>query len=215
MLPPLAIVFDLDGTLVDSLRDIADAVNAVLVDAGMAPHPREAYRDMIGGGLSTLVRRAMTADGDFDRLLEAARRRYGQHCMDATSPYPGIPELLAELSERGVPLAVLSNKPHAMTLAVVERMFPKVAFAAVIGDRAGVPRKPDPGSAEEILQILAVAPDRCPLVGDMPVDIETAHAASMPAVAVSWGYRSAAQLRPHRPSRIIDRPGQLLDLFGA
>lgn len=209
---PHAIVFDLDGTLVDSLEDVAESMNAVLAEAGMPPHDLDTYRRFIGDGLATLVRRAMAPGGDFESLLEAARERYAAHCLDRTRAFDGVPEMLARLRAHGLPMAVLSNKPHAMTQQVVRGLFPDVPFVAVVGERPDIPRKPDPAGAQTIAQALRVEPGRCWLVGDTPVDLETARAAGMLGVAVVWGFRSAEELRAHDPELMVDTPEQLVDL---
>lgn len=208
------IIFDLDGTLVDSLDDIADSVNAVLREAGLPAHSHDAYRAMVGDGLPKLVERASGPDADLPRLLAAARERYAAHCMDATRPYPGIVELLDALSHHDLRLAVLSNKPHSMTVEVVARTFPAATFAAVAGARPGVPNKPDPGAALEIAAELGVGPGETMFVGDTPIDVATALAARMTSVGVSWGFRSADQLRRAGAHHLIEQPARLLDLLG-
>lgn len=217
------IIFDLDGTLVDSLRDIADSVNAVLHENGLPMHPIDAYRAMVGDGLAKLVERAIdpgpdSAPGsgtDFARVLAAVRERYAAHCLDATRPYPGIPALLDALAARRLPLAVLSNKPHAMTIEVVARTFPEGTFVAVAGARESVPIKPDPAAALAIARQLGVPPESTLFVGDTPVDIATARAARMTGVGVHWGFRSAQQLREAGARHLLDAPERLMDLLDA
>jgi phosphoglycolate phosphatase len=213
--PPQAILLDLDGTLVDSLADIADAMNATLRAAGMPTHDVGAYRSFVGHGLPTLVRRAMAPGGDFDALLAHARAHYSEHCLDRTRPYAGIPEMLASLGAESIVLAVLSNKPHAMTEQVVAGLFADVTFAAVLGDRPEVPRKPDPTGALGIAETVGAEPGRCWLVGDSPVDLQTARAAQMVGIGVTWGFRTPEQLRAEHPAALIDRPEELVSLVHA
>lgn len=212
-MPGNALLLDLDGTLVDSLGDIAASVNAVLAARGLPTHTVDAYRQMVGDGIGTLVQRAAGAQGaDLDDLLAAVRTRYDAHMLDQTAPFPGIDDALAELRQRDVPLAIVSNKPHDKTLRMVEHLFPNVPFGAVLGDRAGVPRKPDPASALEAAQILGTAAESCVFVGDSDVDMLTARAAGMRAVGVSWGFRGADELRRAGADQIIDRAAELLAL---
>jgi phosphoglycolate phosphatase len=210
--PPLAILLDLDGTLVDSLQDIADAMNATLREAGMPTHDTEAYREFVGHGLPALVARAMAPGGDHAALLASARARYEAHCVDRTLPYAGVPQMLAELGLRNITLAVLSNKPHSMTQRVVRELFGDVSFAAVVGDRPEVPRKPDPAGALGIAKTIGVIPSRCWLVGDSAVDLQTATAAQMVGIGVAWGYRSVQELRAARPVTLVDGPDEVVAL---
>lgn len=216
-----ALVFDLDGTLVDSLEDLAVAMNEVLREAGRPEHPIEAYRHFIGWGAADLVRRA-APDGDHAALLESFRRRYHHEGLDPrltprtgdrSRPYDGIPELLRELVARRIPLAVLSNKPHAATVAVVARFFPDVPFVAVVGAREGVPHKPDPSAALEVAEALGVPASACAFVGDTEVDVQTALNARMKPIGVAWGFR-AEMLADAGAARVISDPRELLDLVG-
>mgnify|MGYP002619927685 CR=1 FL=1 len=209
---PRAVVLDLDGTLVDSLDDIADAMNAILREAGMPTHDVDDYRRFVGHGLAALVRRAMAPDGDHDVLLAAARRRYAEHCLDSTRPYAGIPEMLAALQADGLALAVLSNKPHAMTERVVQALFGNVDFRFVLGDQPDRPRKPDPAGARLVAERLGVPADHCWLVGDSAVDLQTARAANMVGIGVTWGFRSADELRAASPAALVDTPQELAAL---
>lgn len=205
-----AVVFDLDGTLVDSLRDIAEAVDGCLAEFGLPTHGEAAYRTLVGDGIGTLVRRAAPEGADLAQLERAVRRRYAAHFLDHTVPYADVLPLLDALQERGVPLAVLSNKPHEMTVAVVDALFAPGTFVVVRGDRPPAPRKPDPAAAREVLAALGTAPDETLMVGDTPVDLATARAASMPSAAVTWGFRSKEELAAHAPDHVLDAPLDLL-----
>jgi phosphoglycolate phosphatase len=170
---------------------------------------------MVGDGLAKLVERAIGPGADFPSLLAAARERYAAHCLDATRPYPGIPALLQALASRGMPMGVLSNKPHAMTLEVVARTFPEDTFVAVAGARESVPIKPDPAGALAMARHIGVPPEATLFVGDTPVDVATARAARMTSVGVGWGFRSAQQLREAGARHLIDAPERLMDLLDA
>jgi phosphoglycolate phosphatase len=208
-----AFVFDLDGTLVDSLEDLANAMNEVLREAGQPEHPIEAYRHFIGWGAADLVRRA-APNADHAALLASFGRRYhGEAQGHASRPYEGIPELLRTLVARKIPIAVLSNKPHAATVAVVARFFPEIPFVAVVGAREGSPHKPDPTTALEIAETLGVPAAGCAFVGDTEVDMLTAKNARMKPIGVAWGFR-AESLTGAGAERVVTRPEELLDEVG-
>ena len=196
-----AALFDLDGTLVDSLADIAAAMNWALAQHGLPTHPEPAYRDFVGEGVRVLVRKASGAGPDDaalqEALLESYRGHYAEHLLDRTRPFPGIDGVLERLAAGGVRLGVLSNKSDAFTRQLVAALFPGHAFGAVYGERPGVARKPDPSAALALAAELGVAPQDCAFVGDTPVDMKTARAAGMHAVGVTWGFRGAAELRAH------------------
>ncbi|MBF5046106.1 HAD family hydrolase [Aggregicoccus sp. 17bor-14] len=194
-----AALFDLDGTLVDSLEDIAGAMNWALAQHGLPTHPHEAYRHFVGEGVRVLVSRASNeAPGALQAaLLESYRAHYAEHLLDHTRPFPGVRALLERLVAAGTRLAVLSNKSDGYTRQLVEALFPGVPFGAVYGERPGVARKPDPSAALALAAELGVAPAACAFVGDTPVDMKTARAAGMHAVGVTWGFRGEAELRAH------------------
>ncbi|MEM6993206.1 MAG: HAD-IA family hydrolase, partial [Myxococcota bacterium] len=185
---PAAVLFDLDGTLVDSLQDIAGALNDVLAAAGHPTHSVPAVASMVGDGAAALVQRAAPPEADLTGLLQALKLRYGAAMVATTRPFPGVLPLVAELGARNVPLAVLSNKPHAMTVAVVDALFAAGSFVTVLGQREGVPKKPDPTAALAIADALSVAPERCAMVGDTSVDVRTGRRAGMESIAVTWGF---------------------------
>jgi len=215
-MPSNALLLDLDGTLVDSLGDIAASVNAVLAERSLPTHSVDAFRRMVGDGIGALVQRAagVGPGSDLDELLAAVRARYDEHMLDQTAPFPGVVDTLHELRRRGIPLAIVSNKPHDKTRRMVDHLFPDVPFGIVLGDRDGVERKPDPASSFEAARALGVAPDDCAFVGDSDVDMLTARAAGMRAVGVSWGFRGADELRRAGADQIIDRATELLELVG-
>jgi phosphoglycolate phosphatase len=212
-----AVVFDLDGTLADTLRDVAEAMNRALAAHGMPPHPPAHYRALIGGGARDLVTKIVPPDAgsqaQADAVLAAFRSDYWGRLIVHTRAYPGIDELLAELARRGLKLAVLSNKPDAPTREIVRALFSGVPFAAVYGERPPLPRKPDPTTALALAQELGVAPERCAFVGDSQVDVSTALAAGMLPVAVLWGFRDRPELEASGARLLIAEPRELLALF--
>ncbi len=211
------VVFDLDGTLLDTLTDLADCLNRVLQRHGLPTHPRDAYRMFVGDGLRMLVQRAMPVDrrdpAGIDALTAAMNAEYAEHWADQTRPYEGIPETLRALAERGLTLAVLSNKPDEFTPPAVRRFFPDIPFAAVRGARPEVPRKPDPTGALRIAAEAGLAPAEFLYLGDSGTDMQTAVRAGMHAVGVLWGFRGADELRANGAAHLLDHPCGLLTAF--
>ncbi|HJL15312.1 MAG TPA: HAD family hydrolase [Sandaracinaceae bacterium LLY-WYZ-13_1] len=208
------IVFDLDGTLVDSLNDIAAALSHVLGELDLPARDRAAVESFVGDGARMLVRRAL---GDAavrweDEALARFRARYLANLTVHTRPYEGVTPMLEALAARGVPTAVLSNKPHDATVRVVEALLPAHPFVAVRGHREGTPKKPAPDAALELAAAMGCPPETLWLVGDTPVDVETARAAGMEPVAVTWGMRTRAQLEAAGATRFVDAPAQVLAL---
>ena len=211
-----AFLFDLDGTLADTLTDIAAAANRVLAARGLPTHPIPSYRPWIGEGVVRLMARAHppAPEQQVAEAIAAFRRDYADHMLDATAPYPGVPELLRELAARQVPIAVLSNKPDSATTEMVARLFPGVGFRAVVGLRAGAAAKPDPHSALAIARAeLGLPPEQCALVGDTATDIATAIAAQMIPIGVAWGFRERDQLLAAGARLVVERPDELLALL--
>jgi phosphoglycolate phosphatase len=210
-----AIVFDLDGTLLDTLDDIADSANAVLAAEGFPPHTPADYRRFIGEGVAVLFARALPEDDPeaVARCVAAFPEAYGRGWNVKTRPYDGIPALLDALTARGLPLAVLSNKPDAFTRLCVAEYLAAWEFRQVLGQRAGVPRKPDPAGAVEIAERLGVSAGDCLYVGDSAIDVETARRARMRPVGVSWGFRPVVELTQAGAEVILDRPADLLGLL--
>ncbi len=209
-----AVIFDLDGTLADTLDDIADAMNRVLAGRGCATHSPASYMLMIGSGLRNLVgealppelRNAETVAACLDEMMAS----YREHCLDKTRLYDGVPELLERLRAQGVAMAVLSNKADELTRRIVAALCEPDTFALVVGARPGVPLKPDPAAALLVAEALGVAPDRIAYVGDSGVDMRTASAAGMIAVGVSWGFRTSGELIEGGALVVLDHPGELL-----
>ena len=210
-----AVIFDLDGTLADTLVDIAAAVNAALARRGLPVHETALYRRMVGDGFLALATRALPEELRPGTLAEELRVEasalYARGCLEATRPYPGVPELLAELGRRGVPMAVLSNKPHELTLRVTAGLFPGIPFRLVRGESPAFPRKPDPASALDAAASLGAAPAATIYLGDSDVDMATALAAGMTALGAGWGFRGARELEAAGAKAVLATPGELLD----
>jgi phosphoglycolate phosphatase len=191
------IIFDLDGTLVESLPGIAASLNRALIAHGLPGHSHMAVRGFIGDGARMLAQRALTGVSRLD-LLESVIKFFGADYavswQSGTTVYPGILPLLEKLRTRGIPLAVLSNKPHPFTLEIAEKLFPDQTFTVILGNREGLPHKPDPTGALEMAATLGAPPEDCTLVGDSTMDLDTAKNAGMSSIAVTWGYHDAARL---------------------
>lgn len=211
-----AVLFDLDGTLLDTLEDLAAAANLVLTDQGLLPHPVDAYRHFVGDGLRALVVRMLPADRRDAATVAAAvtafQVAYGRTWYNRSAPYPGISALLDRLTAKGVRFSILSNKPDAFTRLCVQRLLPQWHFEPVLGQREGVPNKPDPAGAIEIARLLDLHPSRMLYVGDTGVDMRTAHAAGMDAAGVLWGFRDKAELIQAGAQYIVARPNDLLPI---
>lgn len=210
------VIFDLDGTLVDTIADLGAAANAALAAKGLPQHAPEAFRGMVGHGVRNLMKQAMPEalredEQALDALLEVFLAYYLEHIDERSRPYPGIPELLAELSAAGVQLGVASNKFQAGAAKLIGRMFPGISFTAVLGGRPGVPLKPDPAILDEIRARAGVSCTETVMVGDSGTDMATAERAGVDAIAVSWGFRTREQLGD--APRIVDSVEQLRDLL--
>jgi phosphoglycolate phosphatase len=206
------VIFDLDGTLVDSLSGIAGSLNRSLAAHGLPQHSEAAVRSFVGNGLENLVRRAAPAGADsalIGSLIRAFKEDYELTWAEGTTAYPGIHGLLGELVKSGHPLAVLSNKTHPFTVAMVRAVFPQIHFAMVLGQRDGIPHKPHPAGALQIAGTMGAAPENCVVIGDSTMDLETAANAGMEAIAVSWGYHDRERLLAAGAAKLIDDPSEL------
>lgn len=210
-------IFDLDGTLLNTIGDLAIACNAVLAKRGLPQHTYDQYCHFVGNGIMRLVERALPEELRTPSTVAAVRadfvQYYTEHIDTFTEPYAGIPELLSELSRRGVRLAVASNKFQAGTEKLIRLFFPDVVFVAVYGQREGVPLKPDPTVVREILLLTGDTPDRVLYIGDSGVDMQTAAAAGIRSAGVTWGFRDRAELEQSGAQHVVDHPGQLLELL--
>ena len=211
-----AVFFDLDGTLLDTLQDIADSANAALERLGHEQHPTAAYRHFVGSGMAALAERILPPTANeqdaASQCLKILREEYGRRWDQTTRPYNGIASMLGELQSTGMPLCVLSNKPHDFTCLTVERLLGDWTFAHVRGVDDATPPKPDPQGALTLTNKMGVEPSRCLYVGDTSIDIQTAHAAGMISVGVTWGFRDEQELRANDAHHIIHTPSELLDL---
>jgi phosphoglycolate phosphatase len=211
------VIFDLDGTLLNTIADLAEAVNRALVACGFAEHPTDAYRFFVGDGVSKLFERALPPEARTAENIARIRTHfmpyYEAHNADLSRPYEGILELLAELQSRGVKVAVASNKYQAATQKLVSHYFADTEFVAVFGQREGVAIKPDPQIIFDVLEVAGVSSEEVLYVGDSNVDMQTGPRAGVDTVGVSWGFRPREELAAHNPVAIIDHPLQLLDLL--
>ncbi len=209
------VIFDLDGTLLNTLEDLTNAGNHVCAQNGWPLHTQEQFRHMIGGGLGHLIKQLAPSTVHSPLLLVTAAQQFGTyydaHDMDCTKPYEGIPQLLGALKEAGVQLGAYSNKDHAFTQTLVEHFVPDL-FQVVQGKCPGVPTKPDTTGTFQVLQALGANPETTLFVGDSPVDVETAHNAALTSCAVTWGFRDEAELAAAKPQYMVHTPGDILHL---
>jgi len=211
------VLFDLDGTLVDSLADLADSMNRVLARQGLPPHPAQAYRYFVGNGITKLVQRALPIEAQQQNLVQDCvqkmRQEYAMHWADTTRPYPGIAELLDTLATRGIQMAILSNKPDELTQEVVKTLLPEWDFAAVAGARETIPKKPAPAGALRIASLLHREPADFLYLGDTNTDMQTARAARMFAIGALWGFRTAKELEENGAQALLAMPMELCPLL--
>ena len=216
-----AVFFDLDGTLLYTLPDIARAVNHALQTKGLSPQPVESYKQKVGWGLDETIRLALPTElqnsaaesGLLAELVEELLLEYRRSPYELTRPYDGVPEMLAELQQCGVAVAVLSNKEHVLTSTIVKDLFPQIEFLAVQGVSDSIPPKPATTGVRSLLAAAEAIPGEVLYVGDSGVDMQTAIAAGLYPIGVSWGYRPVAELRGNGAELIIHQPGDLLKLF--
>ena len=212
-----ATLFDLDGTLLDTLDDLCDSMNRVLAAQGFSGHPRDAYRYFVGDGAAKLAARALPEDRRSESAIRAClaafNRDYDKNWNIKTKPYEGVPAMLTGLAERGLKLAVLSNKPDTFTRRCVTELLPDWRFDAVVGQRDDIAQKPDPAGAMEICTRLDVPPSGVMYVGDSGVDMRTAVAAGMYPVGALWGFRRADELRENGAKVLLQRPEDVLRLL--
>jgi phosphoglycolate phosphatase len=212
-----AVLFDLDGTLLNTLTDLADAMNASLAHLGYPPHPVDAYKYFIGDAVETEAKRALP---EFARQPETIKKvaDFSEQIYDKcwhknTRPYPGIPELLSNLAKRGLPLTVLSNKPDCFTKIMVAELLPDCRFEIVRGALPDVPIKPDPAAALQIAKQLKIPPERFIYLGDTNTDMKTAVAAGMFPLGCLWGYRTADELLESGAKVLVQTPTEVLSFL--
>lgn len=212
-----AVLFDLDGTLIDSLPDIAAAMNAALAELGYPTHPLEAYKGFVGWGADRLVRAAAPEraiePSQFQTIKRLYMSKYGAHCTERTAPYPGVMAGLRALRERGMKLCVVSNKPDPHTKLVTSHYFGYDIFELAAGSEAGYPRKPDPELPLALLASIGSAPERAVFVGDTRIDLDTARNARIDFVGVAWGFQGRAVLEDAGASRVADDISQMTEMI--
>ncbi|MDR0262276.1 MAG: HAD family hydrolase [Sphingobacterium sp.] len=211
------IIFDLDGTLLDTLQDLGDSCNAILQQNGYPAHPLVAYKKFVGNGVQKLIERALPEEArtteTITSLLAAFKTYYEQKPVSHTKPYTGIIPLLQELKSLGYLISVASNKYHEAVIPLMQQYFSEIQFDLVLGHRGGHPAKPDPAIVLDSLQTLGVSKENCFYVGDSSVDMDTANNASVAAIGVTWGFRDEGELKEHGAQYIIHSPEELLGII--
>jgi phosphoglycolate phosphatase len=209
-----AVIFDMDGTLLDTIADLADSMNAVLNSLGFPTHPLSSYRAFVGDGIEVLVMKSLPEGRRTEQIIaqsvKAMKEEYSLRWSVKSRPFPGIPELLDGLTEKGMALSILSNKLDSFTKAMAASLLPHWKFAEVRGLSPDIPRKPDPAGARICAERMGVDPGHCIFVGDSAIDMETAGRAGMTAIGVLWGYQDKQLLMDHGAKILLDDPGDLL-----
>lgn len=208
------VIFDFDGTLVDTLEDLGDSMNQALSDLGLPAHPMSAYRYFVGQGIRNLVKNASSgADGETQaKVLVRMMEHYQENWHNKTKPYPGIPGVVAKLKAEGFKLAILSNKPDTFTQIMAKHFFPNEEFDIVRGETGDISRKPDPAGAVLIAEQFGVSCGEILYLGDTNTDMQTGLSAGMFTVGVTWGFRPVQELRQAGAQATIDRAVQIMDL---
>lgn len=213
------VIFDLDGTLLDTIADLAAATNHALQSLGYPTHPAGTIRTFVGNGIGKLLERALPegerTDTNVQRMRSFFVPYYDAHNADLSTPYPGIAALLEALQSRGIGVAVASNKYQSATEKLVRHYFPAIRFAEVLGQREGIAVKPDPGIVYDILRTAGTAAEQALYVGDSGVDMQTARNAGVDAVGVDWGFRPRAELEEYHPRGIIGKAEELMQFISA
>jgi len=212
------LIFDLDGTLVDTIEDIAFSVNQTLLQFNFDLHNLDAFKRMVGNGFKQLIEFSIPEQfrddqGLVQRIHDIAMREYTSHCLDTTMPFPRMLETLALLSARGYRFAVLSNKPENLTQLIVQSLFKEISFLAIWGDLYNRPRKPDPSAALQLCRIADIKPEHAAFIGDSGIDMETAKSARMKSIGALYGYRSREELVKAGAEYFIELPADLLSIF--
>ncbi len=211
-----AIIFDLDGTLLNSLTDIAESVNSILSKNNLPEHPISAYNYFVGYGIEKLVENALPKDFDknnFSSFLTDVKTEYKKRQILKTKPYDGITEMLKELNKRKISISILSNKPDEFTKLVVNHFFADIKFDIVLGSRTNVPKKPNPQAVYEIINELNITKENFFFVGDTATDMQTSVNGGITGIGVSWGFREVAELNSSGAKFIIDEPEEIFDVI--
>ena len=207
-MPKHLAIFDLDGTLLNTIADLATATNQALDACGFPTHPIEAYPFFVGNGINKLFERALPAEARTEENVLRIRAHflpyYDEHNADLSRPYPGIPQLLENLQAAGIQVAVASNKYHRATEKLIRHYFPTIRFAAILGQREGVPIKPHPQIVEDILALVPVSKEEVIYIGDSGVDMQTALNAGVESIGVTWGFRPREELLQYSPTHLAD-----------
>lgn len=211
------VIFDLDGTLLNTIADLGNACNYALKECGFSTHPLSAYNYMVGNGVRKLLERAEpdAAPETIDTLLEHFREYYNNHCTDLTKPYPGIVELLQDLRARDIAVAVTSNKYQAAVDKIIGHYFPDIDFVAILGEVPERPKKPDPSIVFEVLTIHPCPKKDALYVGDSAVDMETARRACIDSIGVTWGFRPVSELQSAYADNIVSNAEEILTIATA
>ena len=208
-----AVIFDLDGTLINSIDDLADSANAVLKEYNFPTFDVEAYKYKVGNGIRKLMQRALPEDKQdlLDEALDKFKAIYAKHNLDKTRPYDGIMDMLHNLQESGIPLGVCTNKHDEAAKEIIKILFPENTFDSIIGDKAGLKRKPDPGKVLAIAKEWNIKPEEIAYLGDSGVDMQTAVNAGMLPVGVLWGFRKEDELLANGAKVLLHNPNELLE----
>jgi phosphoglycolate phosphatase len=213
-----AVIFDLDGTLLDTIDDIAESMNSVLRNHGFPVHSVDRYKIMVGDGLEVLAERALPIEFRDDTTIQACARSmesfYSKNWDRSTKPYPGVATMLQYLQDRDVRMSIFSNKPHEFAVLMVSRLLSEWRFEMVLGARDGVPKKPDPKAAITIARALSIDPSQFLYLGDTNTDMKTAVAAGMVAVGVLWGFRGADELLESGARILLEKPEDIREIIG-
>ncbi|MFA6870651.1 MAG: HAD family hydrolase [Bacteroidaceae bacterium] len=211
------LIFDLDGTLINSIEDLANSTNFALQQCNYPTHPTNRYPLMVGNGINKLFERALPEGektaANIVRMRQAFLAHYSNHNTEKSYPYEGITNLLTTLHQSGYKLAVASNKYQAGTQKIVQHFFPQIPWAEIYGQQEGVPTKPDPTIVFKIMQQTQVKKEEILYVGDSGVDMQTAYRAKVDSVGVTWGFRTKEELVENKAGFMVDRPKEILDLL--
>lgn len=207
-------IFDLDGTLLNTIADLAGATNYALKECGYPTHTTDEYRYFVGNGINKLFERALPEEERNDKNIQNIRSLfipyYNEHNADLSKPYDGITALLEQLQEKGMLIAVASNKYQEATYKLIKQYFPQISFTQILGQREGIPTKPDPSIINEIVAKSDVEKDKVVYIGDSCVDMQTGINAKVTTIGVSWGFRPRTELEAYHPDFIADNPENIL-----
>lgn len=207
------VIFDLDGTLIDSRNDLGNSVNRILIKRGLDPHPMVAYNQFVGNGIAKLVERAFP-DGyeDLEGALQDFIVDYGAHCTDDVVFYPGVLEMLRTLNTMNIPIAVLTNKEQSLTDKIIDVAFESIQFVDVIGDRMDDLKKPNPHYIYALLNKMNLKPEETLYIGDSDVDVQTGHNAGLKVCGVAWGFRGKEELNKNNADYVVETADEILKI---